>query len=133
MAGLNTSTPAEAPWYAAYPPPRTTAASLSRGKLLQWLQNKKQPGRDFILVDLRRTDFEVGVLWMVMFFSLDRRLIAARTIIGRNHPRIPESPGTESVRDSADLLRSSLQISGEGRCVVLRYSLQSKRFNVYEC
>jgi arsenical-resistance protein 2 len=27
--------------------------------LLQWFREGKQPGRDFVLVDVRRTDFEV--------------------------------------------------------------------------
>lgn len=65
MANIGTtSVPAEAPWHAAYPPPRNTPASLSREELLEWLQNGKTPGQDFILVDLRRTDFEVSELFL---------------------------------------------------------------------
>ncbi|GAB1199023.1 hypothetical protein APSETT444_008355 [Aspergillus pseudonomiae] len=55
------STP-EAPWHAAYPAPRTTAAKLPRQELLQWLKEGKQPGKDFVLVDLRRADFEGGTI-----------------------------------------------------------------------
>lgn len=53
------STQEEQPWHAAYPAPRNTADTLPRYELLQWLRDGKQPGKDFVLVDLRRTDFEV--------------------------------------------------------------------------
>lgn len=53
------STQEEQPWHAAYPAPRNTADSLPRHELLQWFRDGKQPGKDFVLVDLRRTDFEV--------------------------------------------------------------------------
>ncbi|KAK9349902.1 hypothetical protein V1523DRAFT_442939 [Lipomyces doorenjongii] len=49
----------EAPWHAAYPEARTVAASISRLELLKWFREGKIPGRDFVLVDLRRTDHEV--------------------------------------------------------------------------
>jgi hypothetical protein len=50
---------AEIPWHASYPAPRTVAPSLSRQELLQWFREGKRAGTDFVLVDLRRTDFEV--------------------------------------------------------------------------
>lgn len=58
------STPApkvetEKPWHAAYPAPKNTAASVTREVVLSWIQNGKTAGQDFVLVDLRRTDFEV--------------------------------------------------------------------------
>lgn len=50
----------ESAWYDAYPKPRNQSpAVVSRQELLQWLQNGKMPGGDFLLVDLRRTDHEV--------------------------------------------------------------------------
>ncbi|EXJ74496.1 oxidoreductase [Cladophialophora psammophila CBS 110553] len=50
-------------WYDAYPKPRTQSpATLSRQELLQWLQDGKKPGADFLLVDLRRTDHEGGTI-----------------------------------------------------------------------
>ncbi|KAL2820879.1 Rhodanese-like domain-containing protein [Aspergillus cavernicola] len=53
-----TSTP---PWHASYPSPKTTnPASLPRETILHWLKQGKIPGVDFLLVDLRRTDFEGG-------------------------------------------------------------------------
>jgi arsenical-resistance protein 2 len=52
----------EAPkWYEAYPVARTQPApSIQRSRLLELLKQGQVPGKDFILVDLRRTDFEVG-------------------------------------------------------------------------
>ncbi|KAL4749182.1 hypothetical protein BDW72DRAFT_214312 [Aspergillus terricola var. indicus] len=55
----------EQPWHAAFPSPQTTdPASLPRPTLLQWLQpgSNRTPGTDFLLVDLRRTDFEGGTI-----------------------------------------------------------------------
>jgi arsenical-resistance protein 2 len=54
----------ETPWHAAFPSPRTTnPASLPRSTVLQWLQEgTKEPGADFLLVDLRRVDFEGGTI-----------------------------------------------------------------------
>jgi arsenical-resistance protein 2 len=63
MATLNSSNKAasqpETPWYSAYPPARTTPASLSGSEVLQWLQDGRKPGKDFVLVDLGRNDYEV--------------------------------------------------------------------------
>ena len=50
---------AEKPWHAAYPAPKTTAAVITRESLLSWMLEGKVAGKDFVLVDLRRTDFEV--------------------------------------------------------------------------
>ncbi|KAJ5157487.1 Rhodanese-like domain-containing protein [Penicillium canariense] len=52
----------EAPWHAAYPAPNAAAGSLPRHELLQWFRDGKQPGKDFVLVDVRRTDFEGGTI-----------------------------------------------------------------------
>lgn len=52
------STMSEQPWHAAYPEPRSKPASISRGEVLDLL--KSGAGKaDLVLVDLRRTDFEV--------------------------------------------------------------------------
>jgi arsenical-resistance protein 2 len=51
----------EQSWHTAYPSPRTTTPkSISCEDLLQCLQAGQQAGNDFLLVDLRRTDFEVN-------------------------------------------------------------------------
>ncbi|KAJ5779691.1 hypothetical protein N7457_007411, partial [Penicillium paradoxum] len=43
-------------------PATTAAGSISRLELLRWFQQGKKTGKDFILVDLRRTDFEGGTI-----------------------------------------------------------------------
>jgi hypothetical protein len=48
------------PWYAAYPVQRNAASTVTREALLSWMEKGKVSGKDFILVDLRRTDFEVS-------------------------------------------------------------------------
>ncbi|KAH6714563.1 Rhodanese-like domain-containing protein [Leptodontidium sp. MPI-SDFR-AT-0119] len=53
---------AEKPWHAAYPAPKTTAAVITRESLLSWMLGGKVAGKDFVLVDLRRTDFEGGTI-----------------------------------------------------------------------
>ncbi|KAJ5374676.1 hypothetical protein N7517_006682, partial [Penicillium concentricum] len=40
----------------------TVAGSISRLELLRWFQEGKRIGKDFVLVDLRRTDFEGGTI-----------------------------------------------------------------------
>ncbi|KAL4785414.1 Rhodanese-like domain-containing protein [Aspergillus varians] len=52
------------PWHASFPTPSTTnPPTLPRTTLLQWLQQgTKAPGSNFLLVDLRRTDFEGGTI-----------------------------------------------------------------------
>jgi len=50
----------DTPWHAAYPPPKNkNPASITKDELLQHFKEGKEPGRDFILVDLRRNDYEV--------------------------------------------------------------------------
>jgi arsenical-resistance protein 2 len=55
--------PACLPWHAAYPAPRIVAASISCLDLLGWFKEGKKIGKDYILIDLRRTDFEVQNLY----------------------------------------------------------------------
>lgn len=51
----------EKAWHEAYPPPQCqNPASISATELLHALQKGGKPGVDFILVDLRRNDHEVG-------------------------------------------------------------------------
>lgn len=62
----------ETPWYAAYPAPKSVPDSLSASDFLQWLQNGKRAGKDFILVDLRRTDCEVSSSDFGFFQGVDQ-------------------------------------------------------------
>jgi hypothetical protein len=57
-----TKVAAEIPWHAAFPAPRGVAPSISREELLQWIRGGKQAGKDFVLVDLRRADYEVETI-----------------------------------------------------------------------
>lgn len=63
----------ERPWHANYPSPRNTAASILRQEVLQWLQAGKLPGDDYVLVDVRRNDFEVRKSESAMFIVNIRR------------------------------------------------------------
>lgn len=47
------------PWHEAYPAPKSEVDALPRHELLRWLREGKLAGRDFVLVDVRRNDFEV--------------------------------------------------------------------------
>ncbi|KAK3681343.1 Rhodanese-like domain-containing protein [Podospora appendiculata] len=54
-----------APWYAAYPAAQSEVVTISREEVLAMLQNldgKSEDARDFVLVDLRRNDFEGGTI-----------------------------------------------------------------------
>ncbi|KAI9872772.1 MAG: hypothetical protein M1830_001208 [Pleopsidium flavum] len=49
----------DTPWLSAYPTPNSpNPAAITRNKLLQWLNEGLTPGKDFVLVDLRRADHE---------------------------------------------------------------------------
>jgi arsenical-resistance protein 2 len=50
---------AEKPWYAAYPAPKVAASVITRETVLSWMLKGKVGGKDFVLVDLRRMDYEV--------------------------------------------------------------------------
>ena len=52
--------PATAPWYAAYPAPKSEIATIPREEVLAMLKATPVDKRDFVLVDLRRNDFEVS-------------------------------------------------------------------------
>ncbi|KAJ5301801.1 hypothetical protein PENANT_c002G02003 [Penicillium antarcticum] len=52
----------EAPWHAAFPAPKSVAPSISREEFLQWIREGKQTGKDFVLIDLRRNDYEGGTI-----------------------------------------------------------------------
>lgn len=51
-----------APWHAAFPTPKSQPGSINKEQLLQWLQEGKEGGIDFVLVDLRRNDYEGGTI-----------------------------------------------------------------------
>jgi arsenical-resistance protein 2 len=60
MSGMNQNQIAhEAPWHAAYPAPRSEAVGIFQSDLLAMMEEGQEPGKDFILIDLRRNDHEV--------------------------------------------------------------------------
>lgn len=57
-----TSVPARAvSWHAAFPAPKAPTQFITRGDVLD-LFTGKIAGKDFILIDVRRTDFEGGTI-----------------------------------------------------------------------
>lgn len=63
----NTANPApteEQPWHAAFPSPKSVATAVSREQMREWLTGDKVPGKDFVLVDLRRNDYKVCFCWI---------------------------------------------------------------------
>ncbi|KAK3352123.1 Rhodanese-like domain-containing protein [Neurospora tetraspora] len=53
-----------APWYAAFPEPQSDLMNISRAEVLEMLKGStgEVVGKDFVLVDLRRNDFEGGTI-----------------------------------------------------------------------
>jgi len=65
---------AAAPWYAAYPEPRNKQpGGMTKAEVLAMMEHGKVAGRDYVLVDLRRNDFEVSderlTMWGVICSS----------------------------------------------------------------
>jgi len=58
---MTTSATSEEPWHAAYPSPISKPDIITRAETLHLLETAT-PGKDFILVDVRRTDFEGGTI-----------------------------------------------------------------------
>jgi hypothetical protein len=61
---MDGATATETPWYAAFPPPKTAAPSVCRSEVLGWLgkEGGQEAVVDFVLIDLRRADYEVSSL-----------------------------------------------------------------------
>lgn len=59
MATASTTSP-PSPWHAAYPAPRSNPATIRREDVLDMFkQSAKTSSKDYVLVDLRRNDYEV--------------------------------------------------------------------------
>lgn len=73
------------PWHAAYPAPRNTEpGKITREELLELLKtNGKVAGRDFVLVDLRRNDYEVRSKRRHQAFPLNLDPVIHNAILGR--------------------------------------------------
>ncbi|KAK3933880.1 arsenical-resistance protein 2 [Diplogelasinospora grovesii] len=66
---MSMETPAPTPWCAAYAAPKPEAATIPREEVLVMLKERR-PGKDFVLVDLRRNDHEVRPSNIALYPSL---------------------------------------------------------------
>ncbi|KAL5610856.1 hypothetical protein FOBRF1_006973 [Fusarium oxysporum] len=54
---------AQPPWFEAYPAPKNLQSkTATREELRQWILDGQKPGKDFLLVDVRRDDHEGGTI-----------------------------------------------------------------------
>lgn len=60
MATESNATP-EKPWYADYPEAKLHAEPIAREEVLRLLKSGTDSRAPFVLVDLRRTDYEVAL------------------------------------------------------------------------
>ncbi len=91
------------PWHAAFPKPKNSAPeSITRSELLEKLRHSQQPGRDFLLIDLRRTDHEVHQSLELCLEIIER----LTRFLGRNHPRLAQSASSKSVQHTSHTLQS---------------------------
>ena len=54
----SSATVSEQPWYAAYPQAQSKPEPIIRSEVLELLKQGKE-GKKLVLIDLRRTDYEV--------------------------------------------------------------------------
>ena len=47
------------PWHAIFPTPKAQLPSITPEALAELIRSDRVPGKDYIVVDVRRTDFEV--------------------------------------------------------------------------
>lgn len=89
-----------APWHEAYPNPKNTAETISRSEVLERLNHGEQPGRDFLLVDLRRNDHAVRhiVYGAESYLSSN----AYSSPVGWHHSRLVESASPKSLPHPSD-------------------------------
>jgi hypothetical protein len=103
-ATRNIMTDQEQPWYAAYPQAKSSPEAISRSDVLRLL---KQSNKAIVLVDLRRTDYEVrryvhlhscihGQSCVCMFIR----------IAGRNHNDFNQPPGPKPLPDHPIAVRN---------------------------
>ena len=91
----------KSPWHAAYPAPRITAATIRREDVLNMIkQNTEASIRDYILIDLRRNDFEVCNA--DHYYTLPFRKLST---VGRHHPRFNQPSRAELVPYPTNLIQ----------------------------
>ena len=72
------------PWHAAYPAPRNTPATIRREDVLDMIkQSAETSSRDYILIDLRRNDYEVHTIdrYLTLLWKELSKVRAAPSVI----------------------------------------------------
>lgn len=106
----------ETPWHSAYPTPKkSNPQAISREELRKWLDEGLIPGKDFVLVDLRRADHEVCNRNHINAFKL---LI---TTTGRHDPGLDQSPSAEPVSEHPHTLHALYSRWGQESDFLLWY------------
>jgi len=55
------------PWYSNFPEPKSTPRSITDQDLASLLTDlNKKAGRDYLIVDVRRTDFQVSLIRILL-------------------------------------------------------------------
>lgn len=116
----------EVPWHAAYPAPKhENPPSIRRNEVLQLFRDGKKVGKDFILIDLRRTDHEVR-----SHIQERTHCIKINLFLGRDHSWLSQSPCAELVSHDSNPLLSPLRRQGREGNLVLRLVLNSLSLDI---
>ena len=125
----STSTDDSKPWHAAYPAPTTTQpGAVSREEMLELL-GTGVVGKDYVLVDLRRNDYEVCPAAEAAHLSKhipslegnnDLRTSRDGGVSGRHHQDIYQSPGTVAVSQHPRIVRALCRGGRQAGNLVLR-------------
>ncbi|KAG8934933.1 hypothetical protein FRC02_008915 [Tulasnella sp. 418] len=67
------------PWHAVFPAPRSTPAYATAADLASMVRNLTA-GKDYVIVDVRRADFEVFASCRIFAVHLSSNLSASRTL-----------------------------------------------------
>lgn len=111
-----TATSMPPPWHAAYPLPRNSPATISREEVLGMIKRSvENPNRDYVLVDLRRNDFEVkltGTLQTPMCEADRARAVRSdiQLIFPHRACTLPYPPYTRSSKTQASAKSSGIVV-----------------------
>lgn len=80
-----TEAPQQDQWWAAFPAPRSTCPTITAEEVMKLLDDMDITGRpsDFLLVDVRRTDWEVCYKFLEACISSYTLAVGSRTRITR--------------------------------------------------
>ena len=125
----STSSDDSKPWHAAYPAPTTTQpGAVSREEMLELL-GTGVVGKDYVLVDLRRNDYEVRPTAEATHLSRhalsleeNNHLRTSRDggVSGRHHQDIHQPPSTVSASQHPRIVRALCRGGRQAGNLVLR-------------